>query len=80
MVEDELAIGKILENHLSDNGYIVWYVDEGCKAVDLLSKECFDLMLCDIGLPDVSVWDIIKFIETVEKKPKIGIIAGIPDV
>ena len=37
-------------------------------------------MLCDIGLPGVSVWDIIKFIETVEKKPKIGIIAGIPDV
>lgn len=80
LVEDELAIDKILENHLSDNGYIVWYVNEGGKAIDLLSKECFDLMLCDIGLPDVSVWDIIKFIETVEKKPKIGIIAGIPDV
>lgn len=80
LVEDELAIGKILENLLSDNGYIVQYVNEGRKAIDLLSKECFDLMLCDIGLPDVSVWDIIKFIETVEKKPKIGILAGIPDI
>ena len=80
LVEDELVIGKILKNLLSDNGYIVRYVNEGRKAIDLLSKECFDLMLCDIGLPDVSGWDIIKFIETVEKKPKIGVISGFPDV
>ncbi len=80
LVEDELVIGKILENLLSDNGYIVRYVNEGRKAIDLLSKECFDLMLCDIGLPDISGWEIIKFIETVEKKPKIVVISGFPDV
>jgi len=80
VIEDELVIGKILKNFLSDNGYIVQYVNEGRKAIDLLSKEQFDLMLCDIGIPDVSGWDIIQFSGTLEKKPKIGVITGFLDI
>ncbi|MCF6148540.1 MAG: PAS domain-containing protein [Candidatus Kuenenia sp.] len=80
VVEDELVIGNIVKNFLSDHGYIVQYVNEGCKAIDLLAKECFDLVLCDIGIPDVSGWEIIKFSETLEKKPKIGIITGFLDI
>ncbi|MCL4728630.1 MAG: response regulator, partial [Candidatus Kuenenia stuttgartiensis] len=34
------------------------------------------LVLCDLGMPDISGWDIMNVIADMAKKPKIGIITG----
>ena len=36
----------------------------------------FDLVLCDLAMPDVFGYDVIKAINGLEERPKIGIITG----
>lgn len=76
VVDDELTIGRILQNFLSDHGYMVLFVNNGREAISILQKEKVDMIICDLGMPEVSGWDIMKFVDTLEIKPKIAIITG----
>ncbi|MBZ0191162.1 MAG: response regulator [Candidatus Kuenenia stuttgartiensis] len=76
IVDDEATIGKVLSSFLTGEGYNVVFIDNGAGALDLLKKDEFDLVLCDLGMPDISGWDIMNVIADMAKKPKIGIITG----
>ncbi|MCF6147646.1 MAG: PAS domain S-box protein [Candidatus Kuenenia sp.] len=76
VVEDEVVIGKVLYNFLSEEGYAVEHIDDGKEALDRLKVEKYDLVLCDLGMPEVSGWDIMQAIETLDEKPKVGVITG----
>jgi len=76
VIEDEAVIGKVLCNFLSEEGYIVEQINDGRKALDKLRTGKYDLILCDLGMPEVSGWDIMDAIELLEEKPKVGIITG----
>jgi response regulator RpfG family c-di-GMP phosphodiesterase len=51
-------------------------VDNGADAIKLVKKEVFDLVLCDLAMPHVFGYDVIKALNLLEKRPKIGIITG----
>ena len=53
VVDDEPQIRRLLSVALSGRGYSVETVGTGEGAVDKLSSEPFDLVLLDLGLPDV---------------------------
>ncbi len=36
----------------------------------------FDLVLCDLAMPNVFGYDVVKAINGLKKRPKIGIITG----
>ena len=36
----------------------------------------YDLVLCDMAMPEVYGYDVIKALNELEKRPKIGIITG----
>jgi DNA-binding response OmpR family regulator len=38
----------------------VWTVTEGAAAVTLLSDHVFDLLLTDLGMPEMSGWDVAR--------------------
>ena len=76
IVDNEATIGKTLSIFLTGEGYNVVFVDNGAGALDLLKKDEFDLVLCDLGMPDISGWDIMNVIADMTKKPNIGIITG----
>ena len=48
----------------------------GIKAIELAGKEDFDLVLCDLAMPDINGYDVIKAINELDHRPKIGIITG----
>lgn len=76
IVDNEATLGKTLSIFLTGEGYNVVFIDNGAGALDLLKKDAFDLVLCDLGMPDISGWDIMHVIADMTKKPKIGIITG----
>ncbi len=76
VVDDEVGICKLLNEFLSEKNHKVKTVDNGTDAIKLLSKEHFDLVLCDLLMPDVNGYDVIKALDNLDKKPKIGIITG----
>ncbi|MGR3294454.1 MAG: response regulator [Candidatus Scalindua sp.] len=76
VVDDEESICNILEEFLSSDGHMVRTVDNGAEAIILAGVNSYDLVLCDMVMPDVFGYDIIKALNELERRPKIGIITG----
>jgi two-component system cell cycle sensor histidine kinase/response regulator CckA len=76
VVDDEDAFCNVLDRFLSRGSNKVKTVNNGSDAISIVKIEDFDLVLCDLGMPDVSGFDVIKFINESKKRSKIGIITG----
>lgn len=64
LVDDEKRFADSLHNILRHYHYHCVLAHSGHEAVNLLSREKFDLALLDVGLPDMSGCDIAKHIST----------------
>ncbi len=74
VVEDEAAIRRVLVKILSEESdtYEVFEAEDGLIAVDMIKKEDFDLVLCDIKMPKM---DGVEVLEAVKKiKPEIPMV------
>ncbi|GGG49987.1 Fis family transcriptional regulator [Croceivirga lutea] len=74
VIEDEAAIRRVLVKILSEesDSYQVQESEDGVKGLELLKKEDFDLVLCDIKMPKM---DGVEVLESVKKiKPEIPFI------
>lgn len=60
IVEDDPALAALLEEYLSESDYQVRVINDGDSAIDLLSREHFDIVLSDIMLPGASGLAILK--------------------
>ena len=76
VVDDEVAVCTILDDFLSESGQKVTTVDNGADAIDKIKSESYDLLLCDLAMQNITGFDVIKAVNKLEKKPKIGIITG----
>ena len=52
--EDEVLIRMDMEDSLTERGCLVQGVGSGKDALSLLAREPFDLLIVDVGLPDMS--------------------------
>ncbi len=76
VVDDEEDIRNILNRHLSRRGHNVKTVDNGADAINMIEIEGFDLVLCDLAMPNVFGYDVVEALYGLKKIPKIGIITG----
>jgi DNA-binding response OmpR family regulator len=76
VVDDEEEICDILDKFFSKKGYQVRTVSNGREALILTKAVDYDLVLCDIAMPDVFGYDVIRALNELENRPKIGIITG----
>jgi two-component system response regulator PilR (NtrC family) len=72
VVDDELSMRELLEFLLSHEGYRVSLADNGRKAIDMLAKNQYDLLLCDIKLGDMTGLDVLKACKS--KNPETTVI------
>ncbi|MCF6308065.1 MAG: sigma-54 dependent transcriptional regulator [Flavobacteriaceae bacterium] len=74
IIEDEAAIRRVLTRILSEENkdYLVSEAEDGLIGIELIKKENFDLILCDIKMPKM---DGIEVLEAVKKiKPEIPVV------
>ena len=71
---DEMCV--IIGNVITRDGHTVKTINNGAGAIELFGKEDFDLVLCDLAMPDVYGYEVIKAINNSDKMPKIGIMTG----
>ena len=76
VVDDEEEICNMLDDFLSRSGYKVKTVNNGAGAIELAMRENFNLVLCDMAMPDIFGYEVIKFLNKLKKRPKIGIVTG----
>ena len=60
VVDDEPAIRRFLRTSLSAQGYNVVEAENGTGALDNLRRGALDVLVLDLGLPDIDGLDIIE--------------------
>ena len=60
LVEDDKPLAQGLQKALQKQGYAVNHVDTGAAALHTVALERPDIMILDIGLPDVDGIDVLK--------------------
>jgi two-component system OmpR family response regulator/two-component system response regulator QseB len=60
LVEDDRMIGESLRNALRQSGYAADWVRDGRAADATLSTERFDLVLLDLGLPQLDGMEVLR--------------------
>lgn len=67
IVEDEEVIRKFLRVQLNKSGYEVFEAEDGEKAILQLGHNRFDLIICDILMPNKDGWQLMKEIKASPK-------------
>ena len=75
IVEDEQSIINFVTAVLNANGYDVILAKTGAQAQTMVTSHCPDLVLLDLGLPDMDGVEIIKFIRSWTRLPIIVVSA-----
>ena len=68
LVEDNKIAQLAASSLLEDNGFSTDVVGTGQAALDTLAKHHYDLILLDIGLPDIDGYTVIQQIRNTEKE------------
>ena len=60
VVEDHPDTARILSRMLRNIGYVVTTAHRASAALELISKEPFDLVVSDVGLPDATGYELMQ--------------------
>lgn len=69
VVEDERSIAETILFALKTEGFVAEHVQTGGEAKDTLAKVGFDLVILDVGLPDISGFDLCRAIRAGSQVP-----------
>lgn len=62
-VEDEESLRRDIADELAEAGYAVLEASNGREALDLLSNIHPDLILCDISMPGLNGYELLKMVQ-----------------
>ena len=75
IVEDEKSIAGFMKAILNSNGYDAMVVRSGSEALTMISSHCPDLIILDLGLPDMDGMTIISQVRSWTQMPIVVVSA-----
>lgn len=75
LVEDDPSVAESVIDGLSTANFAVTHVASGAAAVDASEHARFDIVLLDLGLPDMDGTDVCKIIRSHSEVPIIVVSA-----
>lgn len=76
VIDDEKGICDILKEMLSLEGHSVASSLSAKKGIELFRKKEFDLVLTDLGMPEISGWELAKRIKDINPQVLVAMITG----
>ena len=76
VVEDDKRIGNFFRTVLEANHYDVIMAQTGAEAYSLITSQCPDVVLLDLGLPDMDGMKILKSVREWSTMPVIVVSAS----
>jgi two-component system, cell cycle response regulator CtrA len=76
LIEDDSATAKSIELMLSGEGFNVYATDLGEEGLDLGKLYDYDIILLDIGLPDMHGYEVLKKLRVAKVSTPILILSG----
>ncbi|MDD5474645.1 MAG: response regulator [Candidatus Methanoperedens sp.] len=75
VVEDDPLSMELTQEMLNSMGFTVHGAMDGKEAIKKVEKEYYDLILMDIGLPDVNGIEVTKIIKSIPRYKNVPVIA-----
>ncbi len=75
VVEDDAGIGNYIQTILTTNDFTVLRAQDGAQANMMIASHCPDLVILDLGLPDMDGVDVIKSVRAWSRMPIIVVSA-----
>ena len=75
VVEDEKSIAHFISTVLNNNGYETMRARTGQEALSMVSSHCPDLIILDLGLPDMDGMDLLRQIRSWSSLPVVVVSA-----
>ena len=72
VVDDEESMRQFLEIALSKAGHRITVAESGRRAIDLVEKQAFDLVISDIKMPDMSGVEVLRHVTDTD--PRIPVV------
>jgi len=76
VVEDEKRIADFLSRGLESGGYAVEVAGDGATALEMVHATEYDLVILDLGLPDMDGMAVLKKIRTRKTSPPVLILSA----
>lgn len=76
VIDDEPPIAQLLEDALSANGHTVEIAVSGRDGVEMAELVEFDLVLSDLGMPDMSGWEVASRIHAIRPGIPVVLVTG----
>jgi signal transduction histidine kinase len=76
LVDDDPNVNEVLELMLSQIGYEVTAVCHGQEAINLFEQSNYDLVITDLGMPDVTGWDVAEAVKQKSPETPVVLITG----
>jgi two-component system cell cycle response regulator CtrA len=80
VVEDDSAIARSVELILKSESFNVYATEFGEQGVDLGKHYFYDIILLDLGLPDMSGFEVLRSLRASKVKTPILILSGIASI
>jgi CheY-like chemotaxis protein len=74
VADDEAAVRASLKSHLTHWGYDVREAVDGVQAIEEVTKDRFDLVICDGMMPNKTGWDVLREVKSNPKTRDVPII------
>lgn len=75
VVEDEKSIAHFISTVLNNNGYEAMRARTGQEALSMVSSHCPDLIILDLGLPDMDGMELLRQIRSWSSLPIVVVSA-----
>ncbi|MGM9661655.1 MAG: response regulator transcription factor [Oscillospiraceae bacterium] len=75
IIEDEQNISHFISAILSSSGYDAIIAHSGTEAISMISSHCPDLIVLDLGLPDMDGLEILKSVRSWSSLPIVVVSA-----
>ena len=75
IIEDEKSISHFISTVLTNNGYETMQARTGSEAQSMISSHCPDLIILDLGLPDMDGMDILRQLRSWSSLPVVVVSA-----
>jgi signal transduction histidine kinase/CheY-like chemotaxis protein len=78
IIDNEPSVRKLLTQLLKLHGYTIFAAESGAEGIAAFKAGKFDLVFTDLGMPEMSGWEVAREIKKINPQALIGLITGWP--
>ena len=80
VIDDERSIRNLMQEILEDEGHSVDVAEDGAKGVEMADKEKYDVIFCDIKMPNLPVEEVLDTLHEKGIETPVIMISGHGDI